>query len=47
MDKSTIVVPGQRLGTVESMSCGPGTYIHKQHIYASVVGVKQLTVEHV
>jgi len=39
------VVPGQRLGHVESMAAGLGTFIHKQHIYASVVGVKQIVFD--
>lgn len=40
VDKANCVIPGQRLGHIENFTAGPGTYVRKQHIYASVVGVK-------
>jgi len=39
-DRKQCVIPGQRLGHVDSYVAGPGTYIRRQHIYASVVGFK-------
>ncbi|KAG0226177.1 Exosome complex component CSL4 [Actinomortierella wolfii] len=37
------VVPGQRLGHVQEYIPGPGTYSHQDFLYASVVGIKQVT----
>ena len=39
---SLCVVPGQRLCLLENHTPGPGTFVHKQYIYASVVGFKQM-----
>jgi len=39
-DATTYVCPGQRLGHIEDFIPGEGTYVRKQHIHASVVGVK-------
>jgi len=36
------VLPGQRLGHSGDFLPGQGTYVRKQHIYASVVGFKQI-----
>eukprot|EP00026_Physarum_polycephalum_P018095 Phypoly_transcript_19555.p1 GENE.Phypoly_transcript_19555~~Phypoly_transcript_19555.p1 ORF type:complete len:217 (+),score=18.94 Phypoly_transcript_19555:66-653(+) len=41
----TCVVPGQRLCPVENHIAGPGTFVHKQHIHASIVGFKQITYD--
>ncbi|KAI7823281.1 hypothetical protein BC939DRAFT_451594 [Gamsiella multidivaricata] len=37
------VVPGQRLGHVQEYAAGAGTYSHQDFLYASVVGLKQIT----
>ncbi|KAF9436657.1 Exosome complex component CSL4 [Entomortierella beljakovae] len=39
------VVPGQRLGHVQEFIAGAGTYSRQDFIYASVVGIKQITLE--
>jgi len=36
------VTPGDRLGNVEDYMPGEGTYVRHQHIYASVLGVRQI-----
>jgi len=36
------VSPGQRLGHADDFTSGKGTYIRFQHIYASIVGIKQI-----
>lgn len=38
------VVPGQRLGHVQEYAPGSGTYLHQDFLYASVVGLKQISV---
>jgi exosome complex component CSL4 len=35
---TTIAVPGQDLGPASKYLPGPGTHIHKSHLYASVLG---------
>ncbi|KAF8986734.1 Exosome complex component CSL4 [Haplosporangium bisporale] len=37
------VVPGQRLGHVQEYASGSGTYLHQDFLYASVVGLKQIS----
>jgi exosome complex RNA-binding protein Csl4 len=39
------VVPGQRLGHVQEYIPGAGTYAHQDFLYASVVGIKQITTD--
>ncbi|KAF9111750.1 Exosome complex component CSL4 [Mortierella sp. AM989] len=39
------VVPGQRLGHVQEFNAGAGTYSRQDFIYASVVGLKKVTME--
>ncbi|KAG0220910.1 hypothetical protein B0O80DRAFT_412260 [Mortierella sp. GBAus27b] len=39
------VVPGQRLGHVQEYLSGAGTYIHQDFLYASVVGLKQISTD--
>ena len=41
-ESEAIVVPGQRLGTTDSMVAGAGTYARGQYIIASVVGKKHV-----
>lgn len=36
--EGTIVVPGDRLGTIRQVCSGEGTYVRGGHIYASLVG---------
>ena len=38
------VLPGQRLGHTGDFLAGQGTYVRKHHIFASVVGFKQIEV---
>ena len=39
-----ILVPGTRIGEVANYAAGPGTYVFDDVIYASVLGVKQLSM---
>ncbi|RDD41649.1 Exosome complex component CSL4 [Trichoplax sp. H2] len=36
------VIPGQRLGSIDQFSAGLGTYVRQRHIYASLVGYKDI-----
>lgn len=36
------IVPGQRIGHVSDFRAGEGTYVRRTHIFASVVGFKQI-----
>jgi exosome complex component CSL4 len=36
------VTPGQRLGHEDEFASGPGTYVRGQHVFASLVGYRQL-----
>ncbi|KAF9917969.1 Exosome complex component CSL4 [Lobosporangium transversale] len=38
------VVPGQRLGHIQEYNAGEGTYAHQDFLYASVVGIKKVTI---
>eukprot|EP00820_Chromera_velia_P029815 Cvel_12671.t1-p1 / transcript=Cvel_12671.t1 / gene=Cvel_12671 / organism=Chromera_velia_CCMP2878 / gene_product=Exosome complex component CSL4, putative / transcript_product=Exosome complex component CSL4, putative / location=Cvel_scaffold837:62773-64820(+) / protein_length=195 / sequence_SO=supercontig / SO=protein_coding / is_pseudo=false len=38
MGTREIVTPGERLGSLDSVLSGPGTYVENGHVYASVVG---------
>ena len=42
MNSSLVVVPGQRLGSVESLSSGVGTFIRAGKIYSSLIGIKHV-----
>lgn len=44
MDDSEILLPGTRVGQVADLIAGPGTYVFDDVIYASVLGLKQLSV---
>ncbi|KAI8067532.1 hypothetical protein BC940DRAFT_326367 [Gongronella butleri] len=43
MDISQAVTPGQRLGYAQDYVAGPGTYERDGLLYASVVGLRQIT----
>jgi len=38
------VTPGQRLGHIDDFEAGEGTFQRGQHIYASVVGFKDVVM---
>jgi exosome complex RNA-binding protein Csl4 len=37
-----LVLPGQRLAELGPHRAGPGTYIHRGKIYASIIGLKHI-----
>jgi len=45
MNIKDIVTPGQRLGFAQDYVAGPGTYARGNLLYASVVGIKQVSIQ--
>ena len=39
--ENIVVIPGERLGSIEQYSLGNGTYIRHGYVYASLAGYKQ------
>lgn len=42
INENTVVIPGERLGSLEQYTPGNGTYIRHGYVYASLAGFKQL-----
>lgn len=40
--ENAVVIPGERIGSLEQYSPGNGTYIRHGYVYASLAGYKQL-----
>lgn len=40
---TAVVTPGQRLAHTDEYRAGPGTYIRGSRLYATLVGVRQVT----
>ena len=36
------MIPGQRVGSVEEFTSGPGTYVRGNYLYASLVGFRRV-----